>query len=1012
MPEVPSRALLNAGFSDIERAKKFLQAEELSRIDPSLIVSKMAHAPDPDQALLLALRLVDRHPEVIDIFLEPDSCQGLVRLLGSSSALGEFLMRCPEALEIVRHAPPGEFVPVPAEQLVEDLLASIEAKQSDGGHWVSSCTGAEARQRLRTAYRKALLSLAHRDLGSTQPQRILPLVAAELADMAGAALEGALAIARAEAAEQYDAGDVDRVKITIIGMGKCGARELNYISDVDVIYVHDSTLGIDDDLAAAIATVICGNTARALMVSGPEPMLWEVDANLRPEGKDGALTRTLSSHEAYYRRWAHSWEFQALLKARAIAGDKELGRSYERMVSPMVWSSSEREGFVESVQAMRRRVSDNIDKQDVAWQIKLGPGGLRDVEFTVQLLQLVHGRVDPAIQVPTTTLAIQAMSDIGYIGRDDATNFDDSYRFLRLLEHRIQLSQLRRTHLMPRAESAQRVLARSIRGAGDLQLSSPEKLMRRWNETKRMVRSLHERIFYRPLLVSSSNLSADDVKLTAESAQARLRALGYLDPKAAMRHIEALTGGVSRSASLQRQLLPVLLDWFARGVDPDAGLLGFRRLSEALGKSHWFLGMLRDTNAAAERLSHLLSNTRFLTDLLANEPAAAAWLGSDASLTPQTFENLLQQNTSIIHRTKQPEAAIRMIRMVRRREFLRVALADGAGLLTVEEVGVALSNIDAAMVDGVLKVLLAADQAKHGEHAVVSVIAMGRQGGREIGYGSDADVLFVQRPVPGATAQAAQEQALRVVTDLVSWTAKPLKPAIPAEVKLKVDSDLRPEGRQGMLVRSLDAYATYYQRWVEIWERQALQRARPFAGDDQLAEDFMELIRPVRYGKGLDESEIRDIRKIKARVESERLPRGADPNRHLKLGRGSLSDIEWLVQFYQLQYAWKHESLRTTSRRWKSWRNWSSLRKTIANCWRLLGGWLRRFAVLKSSRPDVPAMSCRVRRAIWKPWLGGAAMSRTLAWNSKKTTCVQPGTRVASLNCCSTALRTRNRGGR
>ena len=463
MPEVPSRALLNAGFSDIERAKKFLQAEELSRIDPSLIVSKMAHAPDPDQALLLALRLVDRHPEVIDIFLEPDSCQGLVRLLGSSSALGEFLMRCPEALEIVRHAPPGEFVPVPAEQLVEDLLASIEAKQSDGGHWVSSHTGAEARQRLRTAYRKALLSLAHRDLGSTQPQRILPLVAAELADMAGAALEGALAIARAEAAEQYDAGDVDRVKITIIGMGKCGARELNYISDVDVIYVHDSTPGIDDDLAAAIATVICGNTARALMVPGPEPMLWEVDANLRPEGKDGALTRTLSSHEAYYRRWAHSWEFQALLKARAIAGDKELGRSYERMVSPMVWSSSEREGFVESVQAMRRRVSDNIDKQDVAWQIKLGPGGLRDVEFTVQLLQLVHGRVDPAIQVPTTTLAIQAMSDIGYIGRDDATNFDDSYRFLRLLEHRIQLSQLRRTHLMPRAESAQRVLARSIR---------------------------------------------------------------------------------------------------------------------------------------------------------------------------------------------------------------------------------------------------------------------------------------------------------------------------------------------------------------------------------------------------------------------------------------------------------------------------------------------------------------------------------------------------------------------
>ncbi len=913
MTEVSSRSLINAGFSDIERAKKFLDSKELSALDPQLIVKMMAHAPDPDQALLLALRLVDRHPQAAKLFLESDSCQALLRLLGSSSALGEFLIRCEDALQIVSKAPSTGFVPVSAEQLRESMLAAVGAEQTPNGHWVAACTGAEARQKLRVSYRLALLSLAFRDLGAAQPQWVMPQVAAELADMAAAALEGALAVARAEAGEQYSPEQVDQVKLAVIGMGKCGARELNYISDVDVIYVHGSLPGIEEDLAAAIATVLCGNTARALMVPGPEPMLWEVDPNLRPEGKDGALTRTLSSHEAYYRRWAHSWEFQALLKARAIAGDADLGSAYERMVSPMVWSSSERDGFVESVQAMRRRVSDNISKDDVPWQIKLGPGGLRDVEFTVQLLQLVHGRVEPSIQVPTTTLAIQAMSETGYIGREDATNFDGSYRFLRLLEHRIQLSQLRRTHLMPRGENAQRILARAIRGAGDLQATSPEKLLRRWNETKRLVRSLHERIFYRPLLVSSSNLSADDVRLTAESAQARLRALGYLDPKAAMRHIEALTGGVARRAALQRQLLPVLLDWFARGVDPDAGLLGFRRLSESLGKTHWFLGMLRDTNAAAERLSHLLSNTRFLTDLLANEPAAAAWLGTDSSLLPQSRESLLQQNAAIIQRTKQPEAAIRQIRLVRRREFLRVALADGAGLLKVNQVGQALSDIDGVMIDGILKVLLAADQAEHGTHTRIAVIAMGRQGGAEIGYGSDADVLYVQRPETGATDQQAQEQASRVVTELMSWSSKPLKPAIPAEVKLKIDSDLRPEGRQGALVRSFDSYAAYYERWVEVWERQALQRARPFAGDEQLGQDFMVLIEPIRYGRGLNDAEIKEIRKIKARVEAERLPRGADPNRHLKLGRGSLSDVEWLVQFYQLQYAWKHHELRTPS---------------------------------------------------------------------------------------------------
>ncbi|WP_313813502.1 bifunctional [glutamine synthetase] adenylyltransferase/[glutamine synthetase]-adenylyl-L-tyrosine phosphorylase [Glutamicibacter sp.] len=913
MTAISSRALINAGFSDTDRAKKFLESKELATVDPELIVRTMAHAPDPDQALLLALRLVDKHAQAVKIFADPHSAQALIRLLGSSSALGEFLIRCADGLEVIGSAPPTDFVPVNAATLKENLLQSVGASLSPNGHWIAAVTGAEARNKLRVGYRLALLSLAHRDLSSTQPQWVIPQVAAELADMAAAALEAALAVARAEAAEQFPEQEIDQVKVAVIGMGKCGARELNYISDVDVIYVHGSLPGISEDQAAAIATALCGLTARAIMVPGPEPMLWEVDANLRPEGKDGALSRTLSSHEAYYRRWAHSWEFQALLKARAIAGDKDLGEAYERMVSPMVWSSSQREGFVESVQAMRRRVSNNISKDDVPWQIKLGPGGLRDVEFTVQLLQLVHGRAEPLIQVPTTTLAIQAMSDTGYIGRDDAVNFDGSYRFLRLLEHRIQLSQLRRTHLMPRGENAQRVLARAIRGAGDLQHTSPEKLMRRWNETKRLVRSLHERIFYRPLLVSSSNLSADEVRLTAESAQARLSALGYLDPKAAMRHIEALTGGVSRRASLQRQLLPVLLDWFARGVDPDAGLLGFRRLSEALGKTHWFLGMLRDTNAAAERLSHLLSNTRFLTDLLANEPAAAAWLGNDSSLRPQSRESLLQQNASIIQRTKQPEAAIRQIRLVRRREILRVALADGAGLLRVDQVGQALSDIDSAMVDGILQVLLRADQDSHGKQASIAVIAMGRQGGYEIGYGSDADVLYVQRPVESADPQLAQEQAERVVADLISWSSKPLKPAIPAEVKLKIDSDLRPEGRQGALVRSLDSYAAYYERWVEVWERQALQRARAFAGDEQLAADFMNLIEPLRYGRGLDDGEIREIRKIKARVEAERLPRGADPNRHLKLGRGSLSDVEWLVQFYQLQYAWKHEELRTTS---------------------------------------------------------------------------------------------------
>jgi glutamate-ammonia-ligase adenylyltransferase len=189
---------------------------------------------------------------------------------------------------------------------------------------------------------------------------------------------------------------------------------------------------------------------------------------------------------------------------------------------------------------------------------------------------------------------------------------------------------------------------------------------------------------------------------------------------------------------------------------------------------------------------------------------------------------------------------------------------------------------------------------------------MGRQGGREIGYGSDADVIYVHRPLPDADPTAAQKQALEIVGSLSALLTQPLKPPVLAERVLTLDADLRPEGKNGPLVRSLDSFAEYYRRWALTWEAQALLRARPLAGDDGLAKEFMALVDTVRYPEELPPAEIREIRRIKARVESERLPRGADPSRHVKLGRGGLSDVEWLVQLLQLEHAAQHPQLRTT----------------------------------------------------------------------------------------------------
>lgn len=907
-----ARRLIAAGFSDLDKGERFLAARELEGLDQDALFAGLQLAANPDTALQSLVRLIEKHPELRKLAVaDLESSEALYRVLGASEALGEFLIRHPEHLDAfdVRASP--EPMAANAGDLRSRLLQSVRADPKSARP-VAGLSGQEAYAALRTAYRRGLVELAIKDLCAADPLDFMPAAGAELADLAGAALEAALAVSRAEAAEKFDAAEVSDVGLAVIGMGKCGARELNYISDVDVIYVIDAGT-LEDAQAITIGTVLASGISRAIMSTSREPGLWEVDANLRPEGKSGPLVRTLASHENYYARWAESWEFQALLKARTIAGDAALGARYEAAVSPLIWSSAGREGFVESVRAMRRRVTEHIPSDEEQRQIKLGRGGLRDVEFTVQLLQLVHGKSDESLRCRDTTSAIAALSAGGYIGRSDAAEFDRDYRYLRLLEHRIQLFQLRRTHLMPVNEASLRSLAKAVLGPFSAERPKPDALVAAWRKTKRSVRELHERIFYRPLLNSVATLSSEEARLTPEAAQGRLAALGYLDPRGAMRHIEALTAGVSRRAALQRQLLPILLDWLADGVDPDAGLLAFRRVSEALGTTHWYLGMLRDSTAAAERLCHVLANSRLIADLLEVSPESVAWLGTDKDLVPLSFESQWLEITSKMSRHSDPESAMRLIRLIRRREILRIAIADSEGLLDQGQVGVALADTDRAAVLGALRVAETIVTAEEPLKTHLLVVAMGRQGGREIGYGSDADVMYVHRGLPGVPDEEAQAQALQIVGKLSSLLTQPLKPAILAERVLAVDADLRPEGKSGPMVRSLESYAEYYRRWSLVWEAQALLRARPMAGDDELAEDFVALIDTIRYPESLSDQDAREVRRVKARVEAERLPRGADPARHLKLGRGGLSDVEWLAQLLQLQHAGEHPELRTTS---------------------------------------------------------------------------------------------------
>ncbi|HWM33070.1 MAG TPA: bifunctional [glutamine synthetase] adenylyltransferase/[glutamine synthetase]-adenylyl-L-tyrosine phosphorylase [Pseudolysinimonas sp.] len=859
--------LAKSGFSGLSAAQ-----EGLADL-PAGIAPLFAVAADPDQALRLLRSLRDTAPDAVARTLQdPTSTARLLRVLGASEGLAGFLARRPGRLEALRH-------PLSAP-LTEARYRAMLAKAVDGA------SGEEGWVALRVAYRRELLRLAVWDLEHPDPLSIVDRVAAALADLAGAALDASLALART--ASRAPADEVAATRLAIIGMGKSGARELNYLSDVDVIFVGEGDL--------EIATRLAMDTMKGLGELATEPPLWEVDANLRPEGKDGALVRTLESHQAYYERWAKGWEFQALLKARPLAGDRDLGEAYIAMVEPMVWSSAAREGFVDSVQRMRERVTAHIPADEIDVQLKLGPGGLRDVEFTIQLLQLVHGRTDPVVRRRSTLDALDALADGGYIGRAEAAGFAKDYRFLRLLEHRLQLSRLRRTHLMPRDPEALRVLGRASGVA-----PTADGVLEAWQAVKLEVRSLHERLFYRPLLSAVAALPEEGYALTSEQAEARLAAIGFADPRGALHHIAALTGGVARRAQIQRTLLPVMLQWFADGADPDFGLLAFRRLSDDLGEAFWFLRMLRDSSGAAQRLTHVLSSSRFVGGLLERIPDAAAWLENDAELRPRAAADLDEEVAATLARYESdPEAAAASLRTVRRREVLRLALASILGVVTIEELGQALATITSTTLRGMLALAHPA-----GDGIEFAIVAMGRYGGAELGFGSDADVMYVYRAA-GADPEDAQRTAERIVHELVRLTED-------LRLPLDLDTGLRPEGKNGAIVRSLESYAAYYERWSLTWEAQALLRARTVAGDEPLQRDFTALADGIRYPATIGQTEVREIKRIKARVEAERLPQAADPARHLKLGRGSLSDVEWFVQLLQLQHAGAEPGLRTPS---------------------------------------------------------------------------------------------------
>ncbi|HEV7861178.1 MAG TPA: bifunctional [glutamine synthetase] adenylyltransferase/[glutamine synthetase]-adenylyl-L-tyrosine phosphorylase [Acidimicrobiia bacterium] len=818
-------------------------------------------AAEPGQARLFLTRLLDAHPEVAErLCSDRLFASALVALSDASRSLSEAVIADTGLLAPLDDAE-GLAAEYPLDRYTTQALRAVEDDGADPGRG------------LRRWKRQQLLRIAVRDLlGMAE----LPAVGRELASLAEGCLQAALSRA-----------DGSDTRIAVIGMGKLGGRELNYSSDVDVLFVHEGDNAVAERVARRLLTTMAQPT--------PYGIVFRTDADLRPEGRVGPLSRSLDAYRAYWDKWASTWEFQALIKARPVAGDAELGRAFIEAANPHVWPERLDPDAVREVRMMKARAEEEVSKRGLTErEIKKGRGGLRDIEFAVQLLQLVHGRHDRGIRSSNTLEALEQLGQAGYVDTTQVRTLDAAYRFLRTVEHRLQLADEAQVHALPSDTAGRTHLARVLGYRDEGSTTALERFSATHRRHQSQVRSIHEKLFFRPLLEAIAGTGP----LSQQAAEERLAAFGFVDVAHTRAALAELTTGLSRRSQLMGQLFPLLLEWLSETPDPDLGLLQLRRLAEGRARSGALAVAFREAPGAAERVCRLLGSSRLVGDALRRHPEFVPSLAENDFLARSKDRDELVEEAlgTLAWRTGIDERQ-EGLRRFKRRELLRIASRDLLGFATVEEIAQELATLADACVEATLR-----DLAPSVPFAVIGV---GRLGGRELSYASDIDVLFVYDGSGASDFDVAEKTATRIISGIGATTAE--------GHTFRIDANLRPEGKQGPLARSLEGYRSYYEKWAHTWEFQSLLKARPVAGDPELAERFCAMVEPYVYREPFSPDSIREVRRMKARIERERIPPGEDPQFHLKLGRGSLSDVEWTVQLLQLIHGAADPELRTTS---------------------------------------------------------------------------------------------------
>jgi glutamate-ammonia-ligase adenylyltransferase len=888
---------------------------------PRRTVKSALETADPRSALARMARLLSSvdDPNFYSLLEDPDGIRSLMVILGYSNFLSSLIMRSPDdyiwlmrKVGLADHRSMGD--------MRFDLMTHSEM-ESDSQDMVRVLRQNKYREVLRTGVRDLLGT-------ATLEETIL-----DISNLAEASVDMAVEAAYSEMKEKHgipihttDQGMYRPCRFCVLGMGKLGGGELNYSSDIDLYYLYTSHEGMTtgrpspsggyrDAIENHRFFVRMGEIVTGLLNERTaDGIVFRVDLRLRPEGESGEIAYSVPSLEIYYQSWGRTVDRLALLKARAIGGERKLGEEFLEFISPFVYRRLLDYDTLGEIGLLKERIDRNVrENYRGVRDVKLGRGGIREIEFLIQTLQLINGGKTPSVRGRNSLRSLKRLMQNGFLTERDAEGLREAYIFLRTVEHRIQLVEERQTQLLPRSSEELEKLAWSM---GFIKDGFPDRegFVRALDSNTDKVAEHFDRFFSRHQLpVSEGPGGRDDLLdegLDREEVVSRLGEMGFANPEGAYGNLMLLRDGPPHShfpdncRRLLRQIAPGLLSNLSEVADPDAVLVNLERFISRVGARASYYSMLAGNPDAVRLLVVLFGQSPYLSSSLIRHPDLLDVIVGETDISVEKDRGaVVEEVRGLLLSSTSLEDELNILRRYRNGEILRIGLGDLLDMKDQITVNSELSTLAEVLVSASLNIArreAGGDKApKEGRFAVV---AMGKMGGREMNYSSDLDMIFIFEG-PDDSREYFTRVAQRMITVLTSPTGE--------GVLYRIDMRLRPSGQAGPLVATLDGFEAYHRDRAMIWEQQAMTKARWVAGDEDFKEKVSNLIDDLTYRRPLGVDGLDEIVKVRRRMEEEIAREGKGDHYDIKAGEGGLVDVEFAVQVLQLAHASAHEHLRT-----------------------------------------------------------------------------------------------------